>query len=184
MNVHSVWTAGIRDKLIAAGLAGGNVERDRSMPTRRDGLPMCLIAVVDDKAVADTDPRAGIPRFRHECELVIEHRDEADSGPALRQKLYAAGQLILGAVLSDLSWSGTIDGVDPLEGVSRVDVAYDLPPDGESEMGRVVVTLRLLHATAWAPATAGLDNFATTSIGVDTGGEAPEIGATIPVPTA
>jgi hypothetical protein len=180
MQVHSIWTAGIRDKLIAAGLAGGNVERDRSMPTRGPTLPICLIAVVDDKAVADRDPRAGIPRFKNECELVIEHRDDADTGPALRQKLYAASQLILGTVLADLSWSGTVDGIDPLEGVARVDVAYDIPPDGEAEMGRVVVTLRLLHATSWSPVAT--DDFALASIGVDTGGDAPEIGATFPVP--
>lgn len=170
MQVHTTWTSNIRDALIAAGIADGNVERDRDAPTRRVDFPICLIAVVDDKAQADGDARSGFPRFQHTTELVVAYQDEADNGPALRQKLYTACEAILAKMLTDLAWGGVDgDGIELLEGISRIDTAYNLPPEGEAVLGAVEIKLHLLHRTAW-PAVV-TDDLEEIGISTAIGGE-------------
>lgn len=184
MHVHTTWTNNIRDALIAADIAGGNVERDRDAPTRRLDFPICLIAVVDDKATADGDARTGFPRFQHTTELVIAYQDEADNGPALRQTLYAACEAILAKLLPDLSWGGVDgNGIELLEGISRIDTGYNLPPEGEAVMGAVEIKLHLLHRTAW-PAIV-TDDLHEIGISTAIGGEDTDtIGGLVTVPTA
>lgn len=185
MQVHSVWSENIRVALTAAGVAGGNVEKDRDRPTKASDLPICLIAVVKDTAQADGDPRHGSPSFAHTTELVVGVQDRAATGPELRQNLYAVAELVCESLLTDLNaWGGVDgDGVEYLEGIARVDTSYNLPPEGQDVMGAVEIKFHLLHRTLWAqrlPADAG--DLATVSIGVEEPEGTPQPGITIAVP--
>jgi len=185
MRVHQVWVDGIRNALLAADVAGGNVEKERERPTRDEILPICLIAFEKDVARADGDARHGAPSFTHEASVVVAYFDRAASGPALRAKLYSASDLVLETLLGNLAaWEGVdAGGVAYLEGVAGVEVSYNLPPEGQSVAGSVEIKLRLLHRTIFnQPSPDTLPDFHGASVGVAAPDGSPQLGITITVP--
>lgn len=187
MRVHGIWVEKIRAVLTAANLAGGNVEQERAEPTTDDILPIALIAFEKDSGKSDGDPRTCQPGFVHEATVQVIHFDSANTGPGLRAKLYAAGDLITATLLGNVAaWQGEDDdGLPYLEGIAGIDVAYQLPPEGAEIMGSVVVNLRLLHRTTW-PQNAGavLPDFRGLGVTVPlvSGEDEPQPGISIEVP--
>lgn len=184
MHKHRVWVENIRALLTTAGLAGGNVERERAEPTRDEILPIALVAFEKDIGRSDGDARHGAPGFVHEATVEVVHFARADTGPLLRAALYDAAELVTETLLPRLHlWGGTDeDGVPLVEAISGVEVAYQLPPEGEHIVGSVAVKLRLLHRTIW-PAPPPGDDFATVSTAVAVPPGTPQPGIIIDVPT-
>lgn len=185
MQVHGVWAENIRVALTAAGVAGGDVEKDRDRPTTKSDLPICLIAVVNDAGQSDGDVRHGPPGFVHTTKLVVAFQDRAANGPSLRQKLYSAAELICETLLTDTNaWAGVDgDGKPYLEGIASLDTDYNAPADGQDVMGSVEIKLHLQHRTTWPqklPADTG--DLTTVAIGVDEPEGTPQPGITIAVP--
>lgn len=178
MLVYETIADAMRAQLHAAGVAGGNVERDRNEPTQDDALPWANVVVGADIARPDGDARTGIPTFIHTVTVSVVVYDKGASGLDLRGNLAAHAEAVLTSLLSDLAWWGGY-----VEGIGALRQIYESPPDGNYIAGRVQVQLDLLLRSSWAPALPAA-NFATLSAGVATPSGTPQPGITIAVPTA
>lgn len=167
----------IRQQLIAASIAGGNVDKDRNEPTGSLDLPSIQVAIGPDIAIAEGDPRTGIPRFEHKSTLTVVAYDHADSGPQLRAKLAAHAEAIMTCLLGDLAWQQ-----DAVEGIAGLRQVYEAPPDGNEIAGRVQVQFDVLLRTHWPPVLPA-DVLATVSAGVAVADGTPQPGITVTVPT-
>lgn len=151
MLIFDVWCDRLGARLAAKGVAGGNVDANRSEPTRDEELPFCVVYIAGDKAEPDGDANMGVPDYVHVSQIVVEVIHKAASGPALKTALYTDAQRILDVLLSDHSWWQDQTADADAEALGRFDVKYDTPPEGEMIVGRVQVALDVRHRTTWPP---------------------------------
>lgn len=134
----------IKTQLIAAGVAGGNVEPNLGRPTKAEDLPVCIVAIPKDEGKAAGDSRVPMPEFSHTTTIGVLVQDIANSGDELRTKLHAHGDALHAALLGDLSWGG-----DVLEGVAAIRTMINAPTEGESYIGSVEVQIDALSYSNW-----------------------------------
>lgn len=179
MNELKAMADRVRARLVAAGIAGGQVISSRSPPTRDGDCPAAQVYFGADKGARIGDPRTGVVSLAHTSKLVVEVVDKADDdddqpGEILKEKLYDHAQAICAALLPDpFAWGG-----DSFEGIDGVDQMYLAPPDGEVILGRVQVQIDVLWVSVWAPSTASLPDFQGATFDAGDG-----IGAEIDVPS-
>jgi hypothetical protein len=177
MQIHADLVDATATRLIAAGVCGGNVVKDQDQPTSDAELPVAIVHVMFDKGKAAGNARHGYPYFEHEINLVVDVYAKAASGTAVKAALYAAGEAVLQALLTDPAWLALGDGIQSLE------QSYLAPAEGAYTTSGLRIEFGMLHRTTWLPSTAAVPDLTTVSIGVDTGDDAPVLGATILMPT-
>lgn len=160
-------------RLLAAALAGGNVDLHRDPPSTDDRLPLANVTYETDRAAADGDPRTGTADFVHTMTLVVDIVDTGATGAALMAKLAAHGEKVMLALIADLSWGG-----DVLEGVHSVRQLTEKSPEGARIVYRRQIQIDLLYRSQWEPDASGLSDFDTAHIDAGDG-----IGADVDVPT-
>lgn len=174
---------GARDALIAAAIPALTVVADHGQPTQEERLPFCDVFVGQDEAAPDGDERTWVTRTRHRISLAVELTARGNSQREAKAWLAAAGEIVLDTLLSSREWAQR-DGVPVIEGFAGVRRAYVAPPDGNHLLVKLQIEILVLARTRFAPDAASLPDFATLSLGIDmdTGDDAPVIGATIDVP--
>jgi len=175
MQIHATLVDATAARLIAAGVCGGNIAKDRDEPADMSELPIAIVHVMADKARADGGPRTGVPDFRHELALCVDVYAKGQSGAGVKGALYAAGEAVLQALLTDAAWLAIGDGV------ASIEQSYLLPKEGDYITSGLRIELVVLHASVWHPSTTGLPDFETAAIGVDLGGGV-SVGAEIELP--
>jgi hypothetical protein len=176
---------GAKARLIATGLASGNVHADYGLPTDDDVLPLVNVFVpADDGTPAGNAPRTGTTHLEHATTLVVEVFARANSARAVKAYLGQAAQGITQALLSDLDWATDANGPF-IEGYGRVRRIYDQPPEGNHLLGRVQLQIDVLHAYRYEPDASGLPDLSGLTVSIDLdpdSDDAPVIGADIDLP--
>lgn len=159
------WADAAHARLLAAGLFGGSVTRNRETPSRDDQLPTADVFVSDDEGKPMGGGVTGPVGLEHVTKLCIEVRDAGNDGPELRAKLRAAVALVYGTLLPTFhDWAATA------EGVGGVRFAYVNPPEGGEVEGRALIQIDILSRTFWEPPTAALPDFSGVTVDVGTTG--------------
>lgn len=157
---HTTWITNARTRLIAIGLAAGDVRADDEMPGTDAELPYALVAIGGDVARPDGEPRTGYPKFKHETTLAVMAVDHANTGAELKTKLAQHSEKIFAALCSDIDgWTAGL-----LEGIDQITTTYELPPKGEENIGRVIVAFQLLSRSHWPSADEDLSDLADVRV--------------------
>lgn len=177
MQHAEAFVEGIRAQIAALpAYAGKSVKKHRLMPTQEQlgnaVFPLVNVTWSSDDAPARGGPRTGAPKFEHSTTLFVEVVDRDNDGPALRAKLSAHGDALMACLLNDLTWGGQI-----LEGIGHVNHQVDLPPDGNSLVGRLQIRFDVLSSSTWG-ATA-TDDFRTLQPRT---GSTPPFGISVAIP--
>lgn len=185
MNIDEALVRDARARIIATGLADGNVHADFGEPTQDTPLPHVNVFVPVDDAAPDGDARTGIARYTHATQLIVEVIEKGNSVRAIKAYLAAVSEGLMQTLLSDVNWAA-LDGVPFIEGFGKVKRVYAIPPDGNHFIGRLQIQIEVLHRTSWEPDVSGLPDLSSLSVGIDmdNGDDAPEVGAEIVIPPA
>lgn len=152
-------------RLIAAGVAGGNVERGRVPPADAELVPLALVYCRADQGRAAGDPRVTQTELFHTTTLVVSIYAAANSGEQLEKDLGNLGQAVAAALFEDASYMGNFEGCDGVRSDTNV------PDEGEGLIGQLVMEFDLLHQTFWQPTFT--DDFAQTVTTFDQGDGVP-----------
>ena len=180
MQIHATLVAGTALRLVAAGLFGGAVKTDRTQPASDADLPIAIVHVMGDVATAIGDARTGIPKFDHQTTLAVDLYVRDTAGAAAKAQVYAAGEVVLQALLADHTWLALAGGI----AVQRITQSDILPDEGAYVISGRRIEIVVQHETTWSSVLA--DDLASVSIGMDmaNGDDAPVITTTVTVPTA
>lgn len=173
---HATWITNARTRMIAANVAGGDIDKDRETPGEDSDFPYAIIAIGNDTAKPDGDPRTGVVDFVHETVLAVQVVDAANTGTELKAKLAAESEKVMAALCP-----GILDWAVNAEGIDSVHIIYEMPPEGADIVGRVMIAFTLLSRSHWPlpdADAAALPNLTTVSINAGNG-----VVANVPVPT-
>jgi hypothetical protein len=159
MQIHADLVAATATRLVAAGLVGGRVERDRDRPTQDQELPLAVVHVLEDRLSHDGHSGTGIPAFNHSIKLCVDVFTSGANGAAAKGQLYTAAELIVGTLLSDPTWLGLIDGVE------QVALQYMVPEEqSRRSLSAVNVEFVVSHRSRWTPIAPALPDLARVVI--------------------
>lgn len=159
MLIHKQLVAATAVRLVAAGICGGRVDKDRVQPADGEVLPLAFVHISDSKGHPKSKgPRTGFPVLDHVIVLSIDVYDKAASGEAVKGQLYDASQAILAALLTSPEWLALGEGVD------GVDHSYLTPQSGRATTAGLRIDISVLAASSWPPiVTDAFDSLHTTS---------------------
>ncbi|MGE3064114.1 MAG: hypothetical protein AB7K67_00890 [Hyphomicrobiaceae bacterium] len=167
------WADTAAARLVAAGLCGGSVTRNRETPSRDDALPTADVFVTEDEGQATGGGVTGPVAMRHTAKLAIEIRDHDNDGAALRVKLRGHVQKVYDTLLPTF-WLWAAEA----EGCGGARFTYVTPPEAGETEGRALIQIDILWRSVWTEDVAALPELAEVSVDVGSTG----IGATITPP--
>lgn len=172
---HETWADNAQALLIAAGLCGGSVTRNRDTPSADDDLPTADIFIGDDQASSD-DRRGnqGPLDFTHVAKLGIEIRRKANSGEEGRAELAIDAALVMNTLLPRFFlWAAEAEGCPGYR------IAYLTATEGQFVETRVAIQIDIASRSSWPAPADDLPNLEFVRIDAGNG-----VGALVPVPTS
>ena len=165
-----------RDRLVAVGIAGGNVEASRYAPIPSDGTTHARVYLRAGSYRADGHPGTGEPSFNRDRRLIISVTRAGPAGGELDDDLDGDIDAVLSALLTDADWVGLGDGVGSIE------VDYDARDDGQFRSIEAVISIEVSDWVSYPPVVS--DTFDTAAVTTDLGSGEPAAGAHIEPPQA
>lgn len=154
---------------------GGRVFKRRLIPTRADELPCILVYVGRERFQAYGKGTSGRPDFTVTLELSVSVVINGGSDTHLDDKLSAAAQSILNALMCNA------DFMMSFEAVTAIETTYAVPHNAETILGHCTHVLTIQYSEQFRP------NISDVLAGVDihTSGEydSPSTGARVNLPT-
>lgn len=134
-------------RLVAAGVAGGNVVADRMESAPDDTLPAIDVHIGQERFES---LGGSVPEFRVETDLilVLQARQATDADPTAAAAGRALRKAAIQALFGDAAW------VQQFERVAAVEVTPLLDPDGARPTGAATVTITLQYQTEFPPTVA------------------------------
>lgn len=134
-------------RLVAAGLAGGNVVADRMESAPDDRLPAIDVHIGQERFESTGD---FVPAFRVETDLllVIQVRQAGEADPTASAACRALYNAAIAALFGDAAWVGQF------EKILAVEVTPVLDPDGARPTGAATVTVTLQYEITYPPVVA------------------------------
>lgn len=163
---------------ILDGLADwqGRVHKRRMIPTRPGEVPCILVHMERESFDALGDGVSGIPDFKVEATLVVSVVMLGSSEPDLDEKLDAAADQVLGALLTDP------DFVAAVEGIESVERNFLYPREAELQLAEAKHEIVLRYSVRFNPDIP--DNLVT--VGISPSGQTEPLGdgvfITLPTP--
>lgn len=134
-------------RLVAAGVAAGNVVAGRMQSAPDDTLPAIDVHIGQQRFET---LGGSIPDFKVETDLVlvVEERQATDADPTAPDALDALIDTAVAALFGDAAW------VAQWQRVLAVEVVPILDPDGARPTGTATVTITLEYQTEYPPTVA------------------------------